>query len=289
MKSMKKIVSLALCTAMLGSAISGMNLVAAETTGKTEFWNDKMANTDQSKLDQMQESIKDLSGIDVELIAYPDTASYQTAMQQSIRTEDAPGLFTWWSGSQLETLVNEGLVEDMTDFWDEYVIPNGVSADVAGSLTFDGKIYGVPYSIIYNTIIYNKDIFNQYGLEEPQTFDEFLTVCQTLLDNGVTPIALKSDSWAGFIWFQAMLAAYDPALYEGVCDGSIAYTKNRFDKADGKKSFSFVRPNGEKGLGDKKPVPYNLPEVIRAQKVYFVEGEKCADAVIQARKSCNHA
>lgn len=94
MKSMKKIVSLALCTAMLGSAIPGMNLVAAETTGKTEFWNDKMANTDQSKLDQMQESIKDLSGIDVELIAYPDTASYQTAMQQSIRTEDAPGLFT---------------------------------------------------------------------------------------------------------------------------------------------------------------------------------------------------
>lgn len=49
-------------------------------------------------------------------------------------------------------------------------------------------------------------------------------------------------------------------------DGSIAYTKNRFAKADGKKSFSFVRPNGEKGLGDKKPVPYNLPEVIRAQR-----------------------
>ena len=63
MKSMKKLVSLALCTAMLGSTIPGMNIAAAETTGKTEFWNDKMANTDQSKLDQMQESIKDLSGI----------------------------------------------------------------------------------------------------------------------------------------------------------------------------------------------------------------------------------
>ena len=44
----------------------------------------------------------------------------------------------------------------MTDFWDEYEFPNGVSADVAGSLTFDGKIYGVPYSIIYNTIIITK-------------------------------------------------------------------------------------------------------------------------------------
>ena len=60
MKSMKKLVSLALCTVMLGSVIPGMGVAAAETTGKTEFWNDKMANTDQSKLDQMQESIKDL-------------------------------------------------------------------------------------------------------------------------------------------------------------------------------------------------------------------------------------
>lgn len=51
---MKKLVSLALCTAMLGSTIPGMNIAAAETTGKTEFWNDKMANTDQSKLDQMR-------------------------------------------------------------------------------------------------------------------------------------------------------------------------------------------------------------------------------------------
>lgn len=75
---------------MLGSTIPGMNIAAAETTGKTEFWNDKMANTDQSKLDQMQESIKDLSGIDVELIAYPDTASYrpQCAVHPH---EDAPG------------------------------------------------------------------------------------------------------------------------------------------------------------------------------------------------------
>ena len=36
MKSMKKLVSLALCTAMLGSTIPGMNIAAAETTGKTE-------------------------------------------------------------------------------------------------------------------------------------------------------------------------------------------------------------------------------------------------------------
>lgn len=221
MRKAKKWIGLVLAAAMT------MNVMPVAAAGTLEFWNDKMASLDQSDLDKISESIEGLSGVDMEFIAYPDTASYQTAMQQSIRSAEAPGLFTWWSGSQLQTLAEEGLLEDMTDFWEEYVIPNGVSADVAESLTFDGKIYAVPYSIIYNTMIYNKDVFAQYELEEPQTFDEFLNVCQTLLDNGVTPIALKNDSWAGFIWFQAMLASYDPQLYLDVCDGTAAYTDER--------------------------------------------------------------
>ena len=107
---------------------------------------------------------------------------------------------------------------------DEYVVANGVADDIKESFTVDGKIYAVPYSIIYNTIIYNKNVFAQYNLEIPETFDEFLDVCQTLKDNGVTPIALKNDSWAGFIWFQALVAAYEPQLYQDICDGTKKYT-----------------------------------------------------------------
>lgn len=196
----------------------------AKASGSVEFWNDKLLNTEQAELDKMFGSIESLSGIRVTPVAYPDTAAYQTAMQQSIRGEDAPGLFTWWSGPQMETLASNGLLEDLTDLWPEYVESNGVAADIAESFTVDGKIYAVPYSIIYNTIIYNKNIFEQYSLAVPTTFDEFLTVCQTLKDNGITPIALKNDSWAGFIWFQAMLGAFDPQLYQDICDGTKSYT-----------------------------------------------------------------
>lgn len=175
-------------------------------------------------------SITSLSGVNVNCVAYPDTASYQTALQQSLGTQDAPGLFTWWSGSQLESLADSGNLEDLSDIWDKYVIPNGVSEDIKEALTYNGKTYAVPYSIIYNEIIYNKTVFDQYGLEVPETFDDFLNVCETLKSNGVTPIALKNDSWAGFIWFQQMLASYDPELYAGVCDGSIAYTDEKVVK-----------------------------------------------------------
>lgn len=63
-------------------------------------------------------------------------------------------------------------------------------------------------------------------------------------------------------------------------DGTLLYTKIRMDYEDGTKSFCFVQPNGVKGVKGIKRVPYNLPDVCKAQKIYFVEGEKCADAVI---------
>ena len=195
--------------------------------GTVEFWNDKLANTEQAQLDSIIGSIQEATGYTLEMVPYPDTASYQTAMQQTIRESEAPGLFTWWSGSQLETLVENGLVADLTDLWNETIFDAGVSQGVADAFTFDGKIYAAPWSVLYNTVLYNKTVFEEYGLEEPQTFDEFLDVCETLKSNGVTPIALKSDSWGGFIWIQQMLAAKDIELYNGICDGSIPYNDSR--------------------------------------------------------------
>lgn len=67
-------------------------------------------------------------------------------------------------------------------------------------------------------------------------------------------------------------------------DGTLSYTKTRLDKADGTKGFYFTQPDGTKGLREVERVPYNLPAVIAADRIYFVEGEKCADAVI--RQGC---
>lgn len=64
-------------------------------------------------------------------------------------------------------------------------------------------------------------------------------------------------------------------------NGTIAYTKTRTDYEDGTKKFFFEQPNGTKGIKDVQHELYNLPAVLTATKVYFVEGEKCADAVIK--------
>ncbi|MBO4693239.1 MAG: hypothetical protein J5659_02450 [Clostridia bacterium] len=63
-------------------------------------------------------------------------------------------------------------------------------------------------------------------------------------------------------------------------DGSIAYIKTRIDSDDGTKKFYFEKPDGTKGIKYTLHELYNLPAVLSAEKIYFVEGEKCADAVI---------
>ena len=62
-------------------------------------------------------------------------------------------------------------------------------------------------------------------------------------------------------------------------NGSLLYRKTRIDYDDGTKSFYFNQPDGTKGVKGIQRVPYNLPNVLKAQTVYFVEGEKCADAI----------
>ena len=41
-------------------------------------------------------------------------------------------------------------------------------------------------------VFYNKDIFTECGVEVPTTWEEFMTVCQTLVDNGYQPLALDT-------------------------------------------------------------------------------------------------
>ncbi|WZL81214.1 extracellular solute-binding protein [Vallitaleaceae bacterium 9-2] len=51
-------------------------------------------------------------------------------------------------------------------------------------------------------VYYNKAMFDEYGLEEPQTYTEFLELSQTLVDNGEVPLVIGGkDGWhMGFTW-----------------------------------------------------------------------------------------
>lgn len=53
----------------------------------------------------------------------------------------------------------------------------------------DGKVYGVPLFINSAVIFYNKQLFEEHGLQTPQTWEEFLQVCEALQQKGIIPVA----------------------------------------------------------------------------------------------------
>ncbi len=90
----------------------------------------------------------------------------------------------------------------------------------------------------------------------------------------------KSDLFIGAKGVRPMVIKEKIYKYQKA-DGTLAYTKKRLDYDDGKKSFFFSMPDGTKGLKDTKHLFYNLPGIDKAKIIYFAEGEKCADAIIE--------
>lgn len=61
----------------------------------------------------------------------------------------------------------------------------------------DGVIYGVPFAFQTTHFMYNEALFERLGLEEPQTWEEFYALLETLKENGVAPMyAPGREAWA---------------------------------------------------------------------------------------------
>ena len=80
-------------------------------------------------------------------------------------------------------------------------IPDKVSKDVSYAYQSDGKIWAVGAVETTSGILYNKKIFEQYQLEEPATYDDFLNICSILRTNGIVPIGVAGDDlWHMEYW-----------------------------------------------------------------------------------------
>ncbi|MCL2069419.1 MAG: ABC transporter substrate-binding protein [Treponema sp.] len=60
----------------------------------------------------------------------------------------------------------------------------------------DGRNFAVPFAAVSHAVYYNRTIFEREGLSVPQTYEDFLALCQTLLTRGMTPLANGvADEW----------------------------------------------------------------------------------------------
>jgi ABC-type glycerol-3-phosphate transport system substrate-binding protein len=162
----------------------------------------------------MFEAFKEKTGIDVEISVVGDPETYIAQLKSSMTTDESPDVFKWPNGSPFFELAEEGLINDLTDLYGE--VKDSYRTEVLENFIYEGKIYGAPLWMGFSYMFYNKHVFEKYNLEEPGTWDEFITVCQTLKDNGVTPMADTQVSGFASRWLQQILGTSWPDVYYDV-------------------------------------------------------------------------
>ncbi|RDW22176.1 sugar ABC transporter substrate-binding protein [Oceanobacillus arenosus] len=132
-------------------------------------------------------------GVHVELVQQ-ENDPYKTKLSVAMGGGTPPDVFHSWGGGWLEKFVEAGQVKEITE---EIDAENYLEAGLAVS-TFDDKVYGAPLGMSLVPVWYNKQIFQEYNLAVPETYDELLTVIETLKSNDIIPFALANQSkWPG--------------------------------------------------------------------------------------------
>lgn len=137
--------------------------------------------------------------IDVTLNTF-DHEAYKTAIRNFLAS-DPPDVALWFAGNRMRFFVDQGLIMDISDLWEDAGFNDSMASSRA-AFTADGKQWGVPWGYYQWGVFYRQDIFDQYGLEVPKTWDEFLAVGDTLVENGITPVTIGTKYlWTAGGWF----------------------------------------------------------------------------------------
>jgi len=123
-------------------------------------------------------------------------------LQTALNSGDAPDIFMARGGGKLAAVVEAGQVQDLTDALSDDT-KSALGEGSLGALSVDGKIYGVPSSVLPGGIYYSKDLFAEAGITEtPTTLAELGEDVDKLKAAGIAPIALGAkDAWPAAHWF----------------------------------------------------------------------------------------
>ena len=173
---------------------------------KTKPGADNVARSASEKTVAMAE---EQLGVSVDYITYT-AEDYQDKTYDDVALErarnDMDDLYLL-NPDTIQILAAEGKLMDLSDLDSAKNLRDVVRA----ANVVDGKLVAIPQEVVAYGLFVNKDLFDQYGLELPETPEDFLECCRVFKENGVeTP--LGANRW----WLEVFVLAQGFAeLYNG--------------------------------------------------------------------------
>lgn len=131
-------------------------------------------------------------GVDVQL-QFLDNEAFKAKLPTLLQSNDVPDFFYSWGGGVLEEQSKTGALKDLTEFFDAdgSKLRNAYTGSSVNSLSFDGKLWAVPFKSSLVSFFYNKELFAKAGVEAGniKTWDDLAAAVKTLKQAGIVPIA----------------------------------------------------------------------------------------------------
>lgn len=148
----------------------------------------------------MFETCGEKFGYEIEEIFIP-YAQYEVLLPVQLASNNPPEIYGTWPGGRVQFQAENGKIVNLGENWD--AVKDEIWPGVQSVATEpDGNVYSVPYSLLPTTFWYNRTVFQEHGIEVPETWDALLAAAEKLDAAGVTPFALGAQGgWEPLFWF----------------------------------------------------------------------------------------
>ncbi|MDF2988215.1 MAG: extracellular solute-binding protein family 1 [Eubacterium sp.] len=133
-----------------------------------------------------------------------ENEAYKTKIKAMAAANELPDLFSTWGGGFSKPFIDSNSVLAI----DNYITDETKGKLVNGAfnnLTYNGKIYGMPFFLAAGALFVNNELFEKNGVKVPTTYDELLTAVKAFKAKGITPMAVSGkDKWTIAMYFDVM-------------------------------------------------------------------------------------
>lgn len=170
-----------------------------------------------------------------------------TILKTRFIKEDYPDIVAIGGDVNYSNFLDADLFMDVSDFEGVKNIKQSY-LDMEKELEFTQHegIYGLPYAANAAGILYNEDMFVEHGWEIPETWDEFIALCDTIEEEGIVPIYLGfKDTWTCLApWNALAVGLTDSDVYNQVNKGNTTFEKEYKEVAEKiKMLLNYAEPN----------------------------------------------
>ncbi|MBO4323861.1 MAG: extracellular solute-binding protein [Lachnospiraceae bacterium] len=118
----------------------------------------------------------------------------ELAVSKALQEGTAPDIFCVGNGYVLDDMAAQGQVYCLDGAYAKYT--DALPKTMCENVSYNGKLYGVPYMVTVRALFVNRKVLRSVGINEvPSTYDELITCCETLRQNGIAPFGCADEEW----------------------------------------------------------------------------------------------